>query len=62
MSQSVHGSKAEGGGLPIKGTASLVFGIIADTIFINTVRESKIVTPKMLNGVYSATSFNCSEL
>jgi len=56
VSQSVHGSKAEGGGgVPIKGTASLVFGIIADTIFINTVRESKIVTPKMLNGVYSAT-------
>ena len=45
-----------GGGLPIKGTASLVFGIIADTIFINTVRESKIVTPKMLNGGYSATT------
>ena len=32
--------------LPISGTASLVFGIISDTMFINTVRESKIVTPE----------------
>ncbi len=34
--------------LPIKGTASLVLGIISDTIFINTVSESNIVTPKYI--------------
>ena len=34
--------------LPISGTASLVLGIISDTMFINTVRESKIVTPEIV--------------
>ena len=43
MSQADHG---EGDRLPIRGTASLVFGIISDTMFINTVRESNIVTPE----------------
>lgn len=30
----------------MSGTASLVLGIISDTMFINTVSESKIVTPE----------------
>jgi hypothetical protein len=31
--------------LPMRGTASLVRGMISDTMFMNTVRLSRIVTP-----------------
>ena len=31
--------------LPISGSASLVFGIISETMFIKTVRLRRIVTP-----------------
>ena len=30
----------------MRGTASLVLGIISETIFMNTVRDSKMVTPE----------------
>ena len=32
--------------LPIRGTASLVLGITELTMFINTVRDNRIVTPR----------------
>ena len=31
-------------GIPIRGTASLVFGMISETMFMNTVRDRRIVT------------------
>ncbi len=42
-------------GLPMSGTASLVFGIISDTIFMNTVRDSKIVTPEIYICTYTVS-------
>ena len=33
-------------GIPIRGTASLVFGMISETMFMKTVRDRRIVTPE----------------
>ena len=34
--------------IPIRGTASLVFGMISETMFMKTVRDRRIVTPETI--------------
>ena len=35
-------------GIPIRGTASLVCGMISETMFMKTVRDRRIVTPETM--------------
>ena len=43
--------------IPIRGTASLVLGMTEETMFINTVRDRRIVTPETNTSTVNQLSF-----
>ena len=47
-------SRRDAAAIPMRGTASLVLGMTDETMFMNTVRERRIVTPETITDVQSA--------
>ena len=43
--------------IPMRGTASLVLGMTDETMFMNTVRERRIVTPETRSSTVSQLKF-----